>query len=615
MAPKNQGISGLNIGDTDTLLSQMKKQIGDAPLSYEQLLDLYSKGIMGEGKLKDRFIPKTGKFQFAPGQTRTDKILKQIGNFGLEGVDILNSGINQLDAFTNPTGNIIGDYLSSEDPKSYKDRESNISGPEMFLPNEDSSFRVGKNVTGAQTMSDVPGMDIFTEAGQEALTKKINAADGTSGVNDFDADLADSTGTTDGSETTDGSGENLTAAQTATKTALSEYLAQARPGVEPQTYDEYIKEFGDATGLDMSGEPDTKQALMSFGLALMQNRAGKGFDVSKILSSVGEAGETAMPDFRKAVAESKAVRAKAGEYALGRTKEDKNAAMNRKSYMIVPKGKKGGLEGLISGIGKGEYTQLNSYELNNLALDKKFNEEYEIVPSSTYADLAGKAITASTKTKKLYQKGSTFKPLFTGAPKGLGFNVQLPDANEAPIGTMPAFIDNPDIVVNQLVSMTKSLNEQEKTFKTLSTLLNQSDIGIPSQIASSVVQGFRNLGLDVGGTTTPLAQMQTLLTRLKAENAAEILGEAGKTLSDNDRKMVSKIVGEISFTDGDEEELARKLANLYGKIVTFGRRNIAEGYDNLAKAGVNINRKSVVSSSGKFTLGKDNIYDYTQTGE
>ncbi len=414
---------------------------------------------------------------------------------------------------------------------------------------------------------------------------------------------------------TDGSGENLTAAQTATKTALSEFLAQARPGVEPQTYDEYIKEFGDATGLDISGEPDTKQALMSFGLALMQNRAGKGFDISKILTATGEAGEAAMPDFRKAVAESKAVRAKAGEYALGKTKEDKNAAMNRKSYMIVPKGKKGGLEGLISGIGKGEYTQLNSYELNNLALNKEFNEQYEIVPSSTYADLAGKAITASTKTKKLYQTGKSFTPLFTGAPKGLGFNVQLPDANEAPAGTMPRFIDNPDIVVNQLVSMDKSLNRQEKTFANIAGLLEQTGVGVPSQLASSVVQGFRNLGLDVGGDTTPIAQIKTLLTRLKAENAAEILGEAGKTLSDNDRKMVSEIVGEISLTSGDEDELVRKVGNLYKRIITAGRENVAEGYRNLSKAGVNINRKSVATSKGKFVLGKDNIYDYTQTGE
>lgn len=120
---------------------------------------------------------------------------------------------------------------------------------------------------------------------------------GTSKTDDFDAGLAESTGATDktaesteSTESTD-TEENLTAAQTATKTALSEFLEQARPGIKPQNYDEYIKEFGEATGLDISGEPDTKQALMSFGLALMQNRAGKGFDISKILTATGEAGK------------------------------------------------------------------------------------------------------------------------------------------------------------------------------------------------------------------------------------------------------------------------------------------------------------------------------------
>jgi len=549
MAPKNQGISGLNIGDTDTLLSQMKKQIGDAPLSYEQLLDLYSKGIMGEGKLKDRFIPKTGKFQFAPGQTRTDKILKQIGNFGLEGVDILNSGINQLDAFTNPTGNIIGDYLSSEDPKSYKDRESNISGPEMFLPNEDSSFRVGKNVTGAQTMSDVPGMDIFTEAGQEALTKKINAADGTSGVNDFDADLADSTGTTDGSETTDGSGENLTAAQTATKTALSEYLAQARPGVEPQTYDEYIKEFGDATGLDMSGEPDTKQALMSFGLALMQNRAGKDFDVSKILTSVGEAGEAAMPDFRKAVLEAKSIRARAGSYALSNAKSDKAKAMNRGSYVIIPK--KGGLASSILK-NNGEFTRLNSYELNNLIGNEKFDNEYEIIDSSVYTDMTKSLITAQNKgKKKIFLEKPRSIPLFSGSKTT--FDVFYANPNN-PTGTKSQVI-SPELAVNAIQTMEKSLTRRVDKFRDIAKLINESsDIDAASQVGSFGKQLAISFGIKIGdGQTTPLKQLNALLIELKARNAAEILGESGKTISDNDRNLVDSIVGSINPLKGDAD--------------------------------------------------------------
>lgn len=48
----------------------------------------------------------------------------------------------------------------------------------------------------------------------------------------------------------------------------------------------------------------------------------------------------------------------------------------------------------------------------------------------------------------------------------------------------------------------------------------------------------------------------------------------GKTLSDKDREMVAQIVGEISFTEGDEDQLVRKLGRLYGKIVGAKRRNL-----------------------------------------
>ena len=60
------------------------------------------------------------------------------------------------------------------------------------------------------------------------------------------------------------------------------------------------KEFADATGIDISGKVDKSHALMTFGLALMQNKAGKGFNVGKMLSAVGKAGETALPALEKA---------------------------------------------------------------------------------------------------------------------------------------------------------------------------------------------------------------------------------------------------------------------------------------------------------------------------
>ena len=87
----------------------------------------------------------------------------------------------------------------------------------------------------------------------------------------------------------------------------------------------YKKEFEEVTGIDASGKVDKSRALMSFGLALMQNKAGKGFNLGKILQSVGEAGEAAMPALEKAQDKAEAAKLAAGKYALNQIKSDENA--------------------------------------------------------------------------------------------------------------------------------------------------------------------------------------------------------------------------------------------------------------------------------------------------
>jgi hypothetical protein len=94
-----------------------------------------------------------------------------------------------------------------------------------------------------------------------------------------------------------------------------------------KSIDDYKKDFAEATGIDVSGEPDNRMALMSLGLSLMQNRAGKGFNVSKILTSLGEAGDKAMPFFEKAKADARAGQVASGKYALQETKADRIAEL------------------------------------------------------------------------------------------------------------------------------------------------------------------------------------------------------------------------------------------------------------------------------------------------
>ena len=494
----------------------------------------------------------------------------------------------------------IGQYMRQKsDDERQQDAQkiaSNMAGLEFGLPTDKTLVKSNKFPKGQNVVPEGLYDAFDTEDGGQGQKRLVDTQfpDGISiqdVINNADKGTTDGT---DGSEIaeeennitkqttdTDGSGENLTAAQTATKTALSEFLAQARPGVKPQKYDEYIKEFGDATGLDISGEPDTKQALMSFGLALMQNRAGKGFDISKILTATGEAGEAAMPDFRKAVAESKAVRAKAGEYALGKTKEDKNAAMNRKNYYIVPKGKKGGLKGIASNLDKGQFSMLNSYELNNLTNNKEFNEQYEIVPNSTYE----KVLAATIKTPEWGEKYLTKYediPLFNNAGDDFKIPVQRLNGNyKGPDKPKQGFF-NPekyDDYYGRFKRMDTGLNKVSDQLGKAFKISSDGKLNFGGQVADDIKGFAQAFGLS-DQKATDKDQVLYILNSVAAKNAPKILGEAGKTISDSDRDRVQVIVGKLEKTSSPAA-LRLALQEVYELIVVEGKRDVRQGLSTL----------------------------------
>jgi len=110
------------------------------------------------------------------------------------------------------------------------------------------------------------------------------------------------------------------------KGAMDAYTKASGQEVQPdKTAEDYMKEFAEVTGIDISGKPDKSAALMAFGLALMQNRAGSGFNVGNILRSVGEAGEKALPELKAAKQEARANRLAAGKYALDQIEAGRNA--------------------------------------------------------------------------------------------------------------------------------------------------------------------------------------------------------------------------------------------------------------------------------------------------
>ena len=623
MAVKNQGIAGLNIGDTNTLLNQMGK-----PKSLGDLAKLYKQGILGQGPLKNKFVPPVGRFKTAPGQSTGMGYLKDIANFGLSGVDLFNQGIGAISAVTNPSGNLIGDYLSQEDPDSFEKRKNrvsdNFSGPEVFLPDENRNIYgafspEGQKALGAKQSEDfdakleenaIAGESDIGPNGQESIQKRLAEMENVESIAEEEKGIAGELTASDiGGTEVEGADTN---AKKATVGALNEFLSQVRGDKKgkPKNYDEYIKEFGEATGLDISGEPDNKQALMSFGLALMQNRAGKGFDLSKILTATGEAGEAAMPDFRKAVDKAQAIRAKAGVYALGESKTDKAKAMNRQSYVVIPK--KGGLANSIMN-NDGKYERLNSYELNNLIDNKEFNEQFEIIDSSVYTDMTKSLITAQGKNKTYLEKPQAVA-LFNGSDLEIDVFYGNPNTGS---GVKPKLASDPKIAISQVERMEQGLAKGEAQFKQLGSLLSKIDITNQAQVESWVKQTARNFGIQSSPTTTGLQQVKDLLKEIGARNAAAILGETGKTLSDNDRKMVNKIIGEIDFSSGDKDQLITKLNRLYSSIVGEKRKDINQAYKTLNSVGIRFDKGSEGTSLGryeKFTDDEGVIYRRSAKG-
>lgn len=92
----------------------------------------------------------------------------------------------------------------------------------------------------------------------------------------------------------------------------------------------------------------------------------------------------------------------------------------------------------------------------------------------------------------------------------------------------------------------------------------------------------------------------------------EILGESGKTISDNDRKLVDDIVGAIDVFSGDADIglLKTKLNRLFKQITASKRDEIEEAYSNLEKFGVRVDRKGAGTLGTKMVLGEDNVFRF-----
>ena len=385
-----------------------------------------------------------------------------------------------------------------------------------------------------------------------------------------------------------GRGSSEAVIEDAFSSAMQDYIEQAR-GAGPKTKElslnDYKKEFAEATGIDISGKVDKSSALMAFGLALMQNRAGKGFNVGRMLSEVGKAGEAALPALEKAKTQARNDAIAAGKYALETRSADRatDAAnqeklMNRGKYWVYKKGGKGAE---FSEFDNGEFVDLNKFELNKLVNTPDFDKNYEFIDASDRLSI----LKERAKGVDLGDEWDSYSmvSLIGGDPKDVPPELQImaaaADANyEGQTATKYKLQETPETIIRRFAEYQKSINSGSEKFKVLLKNL-EAGISIPKQLLGSLQGALRNFGIDAGDMPSNVADAKRMLNNLAIDEATNILQESGKTLSDNDRKLVAQRIGKISWTSGDVELIRRQLKDIYDLTVLKPQENLDRSID------------------------------------
>ena len=363
--------------------------------------------------------------------------------------------------------------------------------------------------------------------------------------------------------------------------AMDDFLGSARgasPDKKERTLEQYRKEFADATGIDVSGKVDKRDALMAFGLALMQNKAGKGLNVGKILESVGEAGEKAMPALTKAKEEAKKAGLAAGKYALesrnlDQTKDEANVEKGRQrsAFYIVPKGK--GVSGFLANIDQGQLENLNPFELDALMSNESFQEKFDVVPGSTWSGIVEEAMKTPEAAALYLTKNPNTISLIPGVESDL-FTIKTfsADPNVAGSEGRSARLDGDGQEQYRALSAAAQDLERAKGkfMEGFGLAEGTSAFRFTVDKVDSLAGAF---GINVGGGANDTEKLKLFLTKLQAQNAKEILGEAGKTISDADRALVMSIVGNVDVLT-NPDLLSEKMNQLYNDIILKKERQI-----------------------------------------
>ena len=328
---------------------------------------------------------------------------------------------------------------------------------------------------------------------------------------------------------------------------------------QPKSIEEYKADFQKATGIDITGEPDNKSALMALGLKLMQNRAGKGFDLSKILTEVGRAGEETLPAFERAKDKARAGQLAAGKFALGQKMADTKAlaALNKeKRLALLSLGKE--FRGKAEARRLAAAKHLNAVELKELEFTEKKLLEYQ---------------KGQEKLSEI-TKNQGFAPIDGQS----GLKIQKALRKDASVGNPLVYTQAPDDI-RRFKDAYGNITRARNTLSSISGLVQDlgSDTGSP--LVDQVFTKVKNIGVAIG--LDPKKLFKDLVTVDKNGEAQLVKGvgrdrlisilnrtlineykrfltqETGNGISNKDVDLLRESLGEVDLFANPQESLQR----------------------------------------------------------
>ena len=342
------------------------------------------------------------------------------------------------------------------------------------------------------------------------------------------------------------------------KETMSIY-GDAEKDAKVKTIEEYKDDFQKATGIDISGEPDNKNALMALGFRLMANRAGKDFDLSNTLRETGEIGLKSLPDFEKAKDKAKAGQLASGKFALGQKLADTKAltALNKeKRLALLGLGKE--FRSLAEKRRAEAAKHLNSVELKELEFTAKRLEAYR----------KGQA-----KLSEI-TKNQGFAPV-DGQP---GLKIQKALRKDASVGNPLVYTQAPDDI-RRFKDSYGNITRARNTLSSIGGLVQDLGDETGSPLADQVLSKVRNLGAAIGLDPKKLfpklvtigkdgkaklvdgvgrADMIKVLNRTLINEYKKFLTqETGNGISNQDVQRLEKALGEIDLFSNPQLSLQR----------------------------------------------------------